>query len=411
MRRIVAAAVLLAAFSFAGQVSAESKKVYIKAFAGGDGIYGTGMADEIKDYMAEVFVKQLSLITDDEIKEYLSNTELAEAVTADSENASSKLLKSIDVNYLVYGKIYKDSGDYVIDATMLELNADNTVTKKNFGDIRFSKPIYLDRASRSLARFLLGDRKKILAHSIFGPSDPRDGFKKEIHEAEEEMMEMESDFRSDVASITKASRRRDEILSNSPLFRIGYGGIGTVGIESDYLSKIYGNGQGVIADYFFYRYKDPVGDGIDMYCRALVKQYKIKSSALSSVKTNEAKYYVGRFESTPSTDSTMLQYGGDLGLRFVGSVYFLAESWSLYTSGAIRYLMTDERYTADGKDYRKRLAGWGFVGGAGVEVSLFTNFGLFAEADYSYSPIGRSGTSVGGFEAFSGVTFRTNHWF
>ena len=412
MRRIVVAAVMLMiSVSCTVSAFADSKKVYVKAFAGGDGIYGTGMADEIKDYMSEVFVKQLSLITDDEIKEYLSNAELAEAVSADTENASSKLLKSIDVNYLVYGKIYKDSGDYVIDATMLELNADNTVTKKNFGDIRFSKPIYLDRASRSLARFLLGDRKKILAHSLFGPSDPRDDFKKEIHSAEEEMMEMESEFKSDVASIRSASLRRDDILSNSPLLRIGYGGLGTVGIKSDYLSKIYGSGQGLIADYFFYRYKDPVGDGIDMYCRAVVKQYKIKSSALESVKTKDAKYYVGRFESTPSDDSTMLQYGGDLGLRFVGSVYFLAESWSFYASGAIRYLMTDERYTADAKDYRKRNAGWGFVGGAGVEVSLFTHLGLFAEADYSYSPIGRSGTNVGGFEAFSGVTLRTNHWF
>lgn len=413
MRRIVVTAVsLLIVCVFAAQAGAATKKVYVRAFASGDGVYGTGMADEIKDCMCEVLVKKLSLITDDEVREYLSNAELVQSVSADAENASAKLLKSIDVNYLIFGKLYKDGAEYVIDATMLELLPDGTVTKKNFGDIRFSKPIYLDRASRALARFLLGDRKKIMARSLFGPSDPRDDFKKEVNEAEEEMTELENDFRSDVASIKRASQRRDDILSNSPILRVGCGGFGTVGIGSEYLSDVYGSGRGFIADYFFYRYKDPVGDGIDMYVRAIGKQFRMKSSASESgkIRTADAKYYVGRFDSTPS-DATMLQYGGDVGLRFVGSVYFLAEAWSFYTNGAIRYLFTDERYRIDGKSRRKLLSGWGFVGGVGVEVSLFTHLGLFAEADYSSSPIGRSGVNAGGIEAFAGATLRTNHWF
>ena len=153
-----------------------------------------------------------------------------------------------------------------------------------------------------------------------------------------------------------------------------------------------------------------IAENYDMYVRAIGKQYKMKSSASELIKTNDAKYYVGRFDAAPS-DSTMLQYGGDVGLRFVGSAYFLAEAWSFYTNGAIRYLFTDERYEIGGKTHKKLLGGWGFVGGVGVEVSLFTHVGLFAEADYSYSPIGRSGVNVGGIEAFAGATLRTNHWF
>ena len=90
MRKIVVTAVsLLIVCAFAVQAGAETKKVYVRAFASGDGVYGTGMADEIKDCMCEVLVKKLSLITDDEVREYLSNAELVQSVSADAENASA----------------------------------------------------------------------------------------------------------------------------------------------------------------------------------------------------------------------------------------------------------------------------------------------------------------------------------
>lgn len=413
MNRIVVAAILLAVFVCCSVPSyAASKKVYVRSFSTGEGVSETGVGQEIKDYMSEVFVSQLSLITDDEIKEYLSNAELSNTVSSNQENISAQLLKSIDVDYLVYGKIYKENDEYVIDATMLELDGTGT-KKKNFGDIRFSKSIYLDRSSRALARFLLGDRQKIMKHSIFGPSDPREKSTKEVAELEEDMREIDADYAAGVDSIHNASSRRDELLVNSPLLRLGVGGLGTIRINNGRLSKIYGGGQGAIADLFFYRYKDPVGDGIDLYIRGIGKRYTMKSSAPDSafVDAENSKYYVGNFSGTPDSGAKMYQYGGDLGMRFVGTRYFLKEAWSFYLCGAIRYLRTDEQYKVSGEKFSKKFYNWGAVGGLGMEVSLFTHLGVFAEADYAYSPEGRSSVNVSGFEAVCGVTLRTNHWF
>ena len=56
---------VLVMFAGTSQLHAASKKVYIRTFAAGEGITSPDQASDIKDYMAEVFTKSLSLITDE----------------------------------------------------------------------------------------------------------------------------------------------------------------------------------------------------------------------------------------------------------------------------------------------------------------------------------------------------------
>lgn len=386
---------------------AASKKVYIKSFAVGEGIDSIEISSDIRDYMAEVFAGSLSLITDDEISEYLSQTEFSQSVSSSDEDVASKLLRSIDVDYLVYGKIYRGIGTYVIDATMLELSPDNGVTKKNFGDISFTNIVYADRASRALARYIMNDRKKY-NRFLFPASDPRDDFADEVRSVEADMNDIEADYQSGSESIKSASRRRNESLIRSPVIRIG---CGAMLMQNSYLDSLYGRGYGGSIDLFYYRYKDPVGDGIDLYARGLYyKSSMSKDKSIDAKVDANAEDNIGFFESPPVEGSKLVQYGCDLGLRFVGSSYFLWETWSVYFGGAGRYLISKESYTLNSKKFEKKISAWGAVGIAGLEVSIIPYLGLFGEIDYAYIPAGENNKNVGGPQVFAGITFRTDHW-
>jgi hypothetical protein len=387
------------------------KKLYIKNFiTDSTSSDHKQMSIDIKDYMAEVMTGKLSLVTDDEIREYLKNYEISSSIESSQEDVASKLLKSIDADYLVYGKLIVENGSYIIDATMLEMKKDQGVTKKNFGDIKFDNPIYIDRASRSLAQYLLADRQSLDRGWLFGTRDPRKEFAKEVAKVDEDMKEIEADYQKGSASIKSSSERRNKSLSYSPLIRAGYGGMGSIRFADKTMGSQYQPGQGAMLDLFIYRYKDPVGDGIDMYLRGIGRQYEMKSSAAALTSPQaDAKYYLDRYEGHLDKGAKIKQYSGDLGLRFVGSAYFLT-AWSVYINGALRFNWIKEEYQINKVAYKKRFNAWGGVGGTGFEVALVPYIGLFAEADYAYCPVGRNSRNIEGFQAFAGITFRTNHW-
>lgn len=426
------------------------KRVYIKNFKAGDGIVqkdavlpgsdgsanttlNTGpkdnlflssdnIANEIKDYMSEVFVTkdEFTLISDDEIRMELEDMKKRQLIgIGDDSVEAGNLIEKIDADYLVYGTIYIRSGEYVIEASLLEFSEQYGAHEKNRGEIKFKKDIYVDRASRAMAEYLLLEKKDM--KGFFGKKNPLDEFYNDMNRLEKDINKMMSEFEAGKSSIMDASARRNAYLSSSSLIRFGYGGFGLAPVGGFYpveskdkiLPKYYDSGHEAVVDYYWSRSKDPVGDGIDLFLRGVYREYPMNGSALTDITPNfgTADNVIGRYNPIPLEKGKLVNYGGDLGIRFVGAAYFLYEAWSIYLSGAVRYLYVTETYTgALNKEISKSFSAWGYSCGLGLEVSLFSFLGLFAEMNYGYVPIGNDEVNIDGLKLFYGVTFRTNHW-
>ncbi|MCL1910843.1 MAG: hypothetical protein FWG13_01395 [Leptospirales bacterium] len=378
---------------------AAEKKIYITPFKY-SGEYAKRIAAEVPDYMSESLVSSYSLISDDEVRIFLSNAELNQLMG--SQANLGKLASAIKADYLIYGEIHTDS-DIKITATLLH----NGFIVRT-GELSYSKAEYTDRAARALGKFLITDPKSI--GGFFGKKDPREEFKEDIEQFEKSMNKIEGDYLKGSASIKASSERRDESLSYSPVIRVGGSAPGMFGTMNGYMNKLYDSSFLVMGDIFFLRYKDPVGDGVDIYARGTYRRFNISKSAISGVRTStHYENRVGDFMSEPGANSRIDIYSGDIGIRFVGSFYLLRSAASLYLNAASRfnYALKDPKSPGAKK---VSFAKWGAIGGTGFEISLIPNVGLFAEFNMGYVPMGEDKINFEGPQVIAGVTFRTNHW-
>ena len=381
-------------------------KIYIKPFVKIQGLYDMTIEDEVRDYMSEALAGDYSLISDDEVQVYLSNMAMGQAMG--SNVSAEKLLASIKTDYLIHGKIMKNGAEYIIEATLLRMN-ESIVTIKNIGDIHYSNRNYTDRAARALAKYLMMDKKSI--GGFFGHRDPREKFKEEIKDVEEEMCKIETRYQEGSRSIKKSAIRREESLIKSPRLRMGYSGFSMFRMMDSYLQDLYEPEHLFMVDLVFYRYKDPVGDGIDLYARGTYRTFNAVESYSSLVKTSAyADSLLGNFSSVPLDAPELVVYSGDLGMRFVGSVYMLRSAVSFYFCMAARLNYAVEKATlADGSD-RRSFHRWGAMAGAGMEFSIMPSMGFFVELDAGYVPMGKDESNIEGPQLLAGVTMRTRHW-
>ncbi len=382
------------------------KKIYIKPFSISDDITDVTIKEEIRDYMSEALVGEFSIISDDEVKEYIKNTEIKQALGGQVH--PEKLILSIKTDFLIYGKIFKENGNLVIEANLLAME-EGEISIKNSGKIEYANRNYTDRASRALGKYLTMDRQDIGV--LFGKNDPREEFKDEVSEVESQLSRIESDYKNESSSIKKAAAWRDKSLIRSPRFRIGYSGFGAFSTWDAYINELYVPQHLVMFDLFLYRYKDPVGDGIDLYARGTYRQFKAVEDFEKKVRVdNNSSSYIGVFEQMPVVEPGLDVVSGDLGIRFVGSVCFFRSALSFYMNFAGRYNYSMEKveYTEESKI--KTLQQWGVVGGAGIEISIVPYVGVFAEFNSGYVPMGRKDVNLEGPQFLLGVTVRTQHW-
>jgi hypothetical protein len=432
---------IIAAFTWvspSATAKVKLKSIFIKDFTAGTGLtklqeynYGNtqgssalseNIAVEIKDFMSESLVRkqEYTLMSDDEVRVALDDLKKRQLIGGASDDADSaqKLLENIETDYLIFGTIYYKDSNFVIEATLLEFSEKYGVHEKNRGDVRFGNNIYVDRASRALAEYLFLNKKDM--EGIFGKTNPIEAFYKEMGSMEKEMQSLLSDHEKGKRSIDSANVRRNSYLIKSPSIRIGYGGLGLApagGLlpfsDNNDISEIYSEGQDFIFDVFWYRSKDPVGDGVDLFARGIYRQNTMTDSSMKTITAYgpDADYIFGKYNQLPDKSGNLSIYGGDIGFRFVGTSYFLYEAWSLYLSASIRYLMVNEKYETSGETVDKSFNSWGYTGGLGLEVSIFSYMGLFAEVNYGYTPVGSEDVNIDGLRILYGLTYRTNHWY
>jgi hypothetical protein len=189
----------------------------------------------------------------------------------------------------------------------------------------------------------------------------------------------------------KSSRNREYALKGkSDLLRFGYGGAQTgnlVKIGDSELDKNYGSGMGAFVDIAFKEY---------YYLRGFYKQYKMES--LGNLAFDSSR-------TSPPGLATLTQYGGDFGVRFnLGHQYLLYELWEVYLNLGLRFVSLEEK--AD-NGLSKSFMSMGVVTGLTLQFTLSPGFGLFAEYNYGYTPVGDAAKNVDGHQLYAGITIRT----
>ncbi|MCL1834447.1 MAG: hypothetical protein FWG49_08105 [Leptospirales bacterium] len=366
---------------------------------------GESIAAEIRDYMSESLVSSYSLISDDEVKVVLGNAGLNQLMGGSSAGSLKQLGAKINADCLVYGKVMinnvneeKNIYKVTISATRLDIDSGLSKTER----ISFVGLEYTDWASRALGEALTDKRSG---------KNAIEKFEKDVAKFEKDMQEVGENLGKKFEDKDDSVKRRDESLIRSPRIRIGgsYGGMFRT--TDAYINKLYDQNFLVMLDFFFYRYKDPVGDGVDLYLRGTYRRFTISESAIPDAKISATEYKnrIGYFSSTPDKNSLLSIYSGDIGVRWVGSKYLLGSTISLYLNVASRYNYAIKDPKVSGEE-KVPFTQWGIVGGTGVEISLIRYLGLFAEFNMGYVPMGEDKINFEGPQVIAGITFRTNHW-
>jgi hypothetical protein len=164
------------------------------------------------------------------------------------------------------------------------------------------------------------------------------------------------------------------------------------------LKYYYNKSWGLMVDCFFYRMRNRSGNGFDIGARFTYRNYKIGEDIQK--KHNDLLY----------EDNKLHMMSWDVCFRGIIGGYFLYQLWQVYLLAAPRLLhyhavMRESR--TGGDDKMIDLVSIGIIGGAGIEVTLCSIIGIFAEYNIGYTPVGKSFNNVEGHQVYVGITWRT----
>lgn len=422
LKKIISISLFLV-FLFSGTVYAEKKKaknIYIKPFMvyvdddaatdkkksskSSTSFKDSLMGQDFTDYMSEVIVeyRDYNLISDDEISNQIESVKGKMAAGGDDDESVKKIMKMIDSDCIIYGKIIKDqTGILTVSAVLLDRTS--TSVRKT---LIVNRDRYLDAAARALGHYLLSRDESYIKK-----------FNRQMKKKDDEIADSEEKRLGTLSGVESSYEGQNECLCHSSFIRLGYGGFsGTSLFSNDRLNDYYPENQTFFGDIFIYRSKDAVGDGVDIYTRFFYKKFRADDSSYQKIAkdmaafgTDDYRDIAGKYDPVPQDDLEMTQKGADLGFRFVGTAYFMSEAWSFYFMFGGRYMKVSEKYTSGGMEYEKEFSGVGGTGSIGLEVTLNRYMGIFAEINAGYVPVGDNKMNYDGAQLLFGVTFRTNH--
>lgn len=164
------------------------------------------------------------------------------------------------------------------------------------------------------------------------------------------------------------------------------------------MNKYYDDRWGIMVDGFFYRIRSNRGNGIDFYARFTYRNFV--TSRMLAARTADLQYYVNK----------AYMPGLDVGVRAIYGFYFLKELWQAYVIVAPRFVYYRLSLSQDkrgGKDVVYNMYSIGVIGGVGIEVSIISHLGIFAEYTIGYTPVGSKKRNIDGHQAWVGLTWRT----
>jgi hypothetical protein len=215
--------------------------------------------------------------------------------------------------------------------------------------------------------------------------------------------ELASRRRADEEAEAQSMARKDLLSASYPFIRLGYGAFGLINLADPDLNKYYEEGQAFMFECDFLRFREPSGDGFDLFGRYMLRKFKMTDSTFEDFQTSPPPVDSGFIRDYPLSKSTLDMHSFDVGIRYSIGAYFLYERWDIYIGGAYRLLYASEKAESG---LSNSFWSSGIIGNAGIEMTLTSYAGLFAEIQSGYTPVGKSKRNVEGSQALFGATLR-----
>ncbi|MBP7584392.1 MAG: hypothetical protein KBA61_10185, partial [Spirochaetes bacterium] len=354
-----------------------------------------------------VTYNRYSLVSDEEVKNLGESVEKKMLLGGcESDECIRELMRAIDTDGIIHGSLqYYNENKMILKAVLVDREG-RSVRKS----ITLKRERYIEGASRALANYLLTRQESHI-----------DQFNEWMEDKEEDLQRSQRRWRESLVSIDTSYYSQQACIRNSPFIRLGYGGFmagetKTSRIFDPNYNEYYKNVEMYAADIFIYRYRDIVGDGVDIYSRLFYKKltaaddvYERIKEDMTGVPVENFDKQAGLYSPLPESGLSMTHKGGDLGVRFVGTAYFLWEAWSAYLMLGGRFVNVEEKYKAGELEYARVFNAFGYTGALGLEVTLNRYFGIFGEISAGYTAIGDSNVNIDGVQFLAGITLRSDH--
>lgn len=189
-----------------------------------------------------------------------------------------------------------------------------------------------------------------------------------------------------------------EKRASGAFLRVGFAAPSMLYMMDKDLGHLFNESWGLMMDCFFFRKRNRMGNGFDIGARYTYRHFTIGKDMLKQHSNLAYRY-----------NRTHLM-SWDLDFRGVFGFYFLHELWQLYVLAAPRllhYRSFMKQSNTGVRDKTVDLVSIGIIGGAGLEVTIISVLGLFAEYNIGYTPVGKSYNNVEGHQVYVGLVWRT----
>jgi len=215
--------------------------------------------------------------------------------------------------------------------------------------------------------------------------------------------------------VAREETREEKLVTRAPRIRFGLTMAGPIDPVTDYVKNNIGPYNGALLDLFLYRMRDANGNGFDLFARCVANDYDTR---------NNFDLGLGYETPPPGTDYTwdyteIAQIGFGGGIRYNRGIYLAGFLWQGYLMAYYQYSIIDVEasynYTngvpGPGCEVEYNYRSHGIVGGAGIELGIFTNLGIFGEYTYGYSkvPFPAGDKNFEGDSIRFGVSIRTSY--
>lgn len=216
-----------------------------------------------------------------------------------------------------------------------------------------------------------------------------------------------------VAPVAREETREEKLVTRAPRIRFGLTIAGPLDKSEDNLTSDLGSFEGLFADLFLYRMRNEKGNGFDLFVRGICNLYKIKDPENLGYE-NPSSWI------STKTDAQIDDLGIGCGIRYSHGWYLGGILWQAYLLGYYQYstgevwIKYERENTGTGTyqdDIDEHYKSHGAAGGAGLEIGLFTNLGIFGEYTYGYHkiPFPAGDENIEGGAIRFGVSIRTSY--
>lgn len=403
--------ILCILFNSLAVVQARDKTIFIKKFSVVVGLpKKASILENIKDILEQSFTQEsdYEITSDEDVRAAMEAEELSMSIgDCTDDSCVRKLMKSINADYIIYGKVKKIDSIFYITVKMLDRTS-GTIRLIRIKTIRYKYRKDMESGVKALATYL-----------ITGDPDDVEDFQEDVFDREEEAeyrrQSSEVDFKEIIhdqefdAEVKKAAKARErKICANSTQMRLGYGGGGLVKMKDSDLDRYYGDGKLYMFDILFpniFGKRSGFSYAVDYYTRFAMKTFKMDEEWIEPLETAELN------EDMVSRGS-ILMFAWDFGFRIRKGVYFLMTKFDAYVVGSMRLLYYREKAddvasnVESNDDLENQFMAYGCYTGGGIELSFFENMGIFGEYNIGYTPVGKSKANVEGHQVMFGIIYR-----